>query len=777
MKKLLVVLIVLVSLLNCSTTYAAAYFTNNSALDATFVQLEKTFLKSKQVYMPLEGEFDVITGPVVNKVLPRMTTAVMKAAVNKRLNDIRVSIEIMEERLGGFSKEEYKKISEELLQESIVKSGEFYWESGNKTVWLTFGLFDSEFEEFDTLIPGNFKSMGKEKDLVDQAVLQQVEERIYKYFNQSIQAGNKVSPEIMKNLPSKLESLFIEQGLSKIITAQIMSIIHEEIYKSEVDMFDGSESIESIIETYQIMIEMLQEDRDFEREIEDYIFPADLPSPEVKEDFIKKILEGELSDSFTSGFSNAITLGELAKLLFESVELDERLQFEANTIDPNAPDYIKLAYIYGLIDGKDNLEKSLTRLEASRKLVKGIIYQRSDPDNILRIYDCAKIPAGDMMAVANSAMKERGINFEPQGMYTKQEAIVDKNAYEFVNLRGVSIPLYLDELSSVIVGESTVHLLFESNIQLEEYLKENFEDTTIGNVKRNGSYMRIDTGCALVELFTPEKGIKFTFKKGIKFADFKSDVYGPELSYKVEAKILKANEKVDMNMQVDSFYKKLNPKLDAILAKIIKPKMTTEQKIKVIHDYVVNHMTYDNNFEKGFLSPEMTLVAIDKGKGISAHYAYLFQYLCNRALIPCVFDSGTDIRNQVYSNNWWNAVYLNGEWKFVDTRWDDFNDKKISYQYYLKDKFTFMKDHNPKMGIPPEYLYPVIDGMNIKSQDELRVYLLREFYWKDGFKVTFKVANKSFKPDIGYVWPDPDIKAVLTYDAKKDLYTVTAKKR
>jgi hypothetical protein len=775
MKKSVALLIVLVILLYSPSIFAASYFTNNKDLDATFTQLEKAFLKSEQVYFPLEGEFDVITGPIVNKALPKMTNEVLKAAVNKRLNDIRVAIEIREERLGGLSKEEYKMISEELLHESITIGGEFYWEAGNKTIWLTFGTADDEFEEFDGLV-GNFKRMGKEKDEVSQADLQ-VEVKIKKYFNQSIQAGNKVSPEIMEKLPGKLESLFKELELSKIITAQIMSVIHEQIYKSNVERFDGSESIESIIESCQFIIEMLQEDRDSERQIEVYRFPNDLPSPEVKEDLIKKILNGELSDSFTSGFKNPMTLGDLAKLYFESAELDEKIQLEANSIYKNSPNYIKMAYIYGMINGKGDLEKPLTRLEASRRLVVGNIYEKSPINEALRINDSAKIPSEDIVTVANSGLRIRGLNFEPQSMYTKQEAILDRTVFEFRNvIRGYKIRIHLDELSKLIVGENTVHMLFENNEQLEEYLQSNFEDTAIGDIKRNGSYMRIDTGCALIELFTPEKGIKFTFKNGIKFADFAEEVYGPELSNKIESRVLKAGEKVSMDMQVDSIHKKLYQRLDSILTKIIKPGMTTEQKIKAIHDYVVTHIIYDLNYDSED-TPEAVLMTLDKGRGVCGGYAFLFEYLCDRASIPCVSEGGTSITSPVTPNHIWNAVFLNGEWKFVDTTWDDGNEKKISYKYFLNDKFTFMKDHSPKMGIPDIDSYPEFDGMNIKSQEELRVYVLRKFYWIDGFKVTFRMADKKLKPYVGYVWASPEVQAVLTYDAIKDLYTLTAKKK
>lgn len=80
------------------------------------------------------------------------------------------------------------------------------------------------------------------------------------------------------------------------------------------------------------------------------------------------------------------------------------------------------------------------------------------------------------------------------------------------------------------------------------------------------------------------------------------------------------------------------------------------------------------------------------------------------------------------------------------------------------------------MGVPDVNYYSDsdLDPMNIKNQDELRAYLLKKFYWVDGFKLTFRLADKNLKPTIGYL-NDPYVNIALTYDSKSNLYTVTAK--
>lgn len=775
MKKTSTVLFILVLLFSSSLVFAesaTSCFTNNGALDTAFAQLEKAFMASEQQNYTLEitrgGKTDFKA-----KMLPKMTDAAIKAAVTEVLNEIKYKIELEEEELGGLTQEDYKKISTQLIEGIKTNKGYFQYEKDLKSVYFSFGISGRDFERFDN-IKGNFASMGAQKDEVSQTDLE-VKSDVARYIQQSIQIGNKVSQDILENLPDRTDRLFKELRPSKIVAARAIVGIHRSIYESDATKYDGSESLESIIEGYRTALEWHQDEREDEKKIEYYPF-QDAPTSDVRNEIAEMLIDGKLSEYFASGFNKAITLEELARLYFESKEVDEKIEIEEGIIDPDAPDYIKNAFIYGMIDDARDLNKPLTRLEAARWLINGILYQESGVYTTLRIDDYLKIPLADQIVVANclSGIDTIGANFEPQGMYTRQDAITEKYRFEFYNIRGYNAPIYLNDTSKIVIGKNTVHLQFESKEQTEEYIQDVFEDTATGDIKRNGSYMRIDMGCALLEFFTPENGIKFTFKNGVKYIDFDDGLYGPELQYKIEPRLLNSYEKADMNMQIDSIHKKIYSKLDPVLAKIVKPNMTAEQKVKAIHDYVVTYITYDSNYTDEE-TPENLLKSIEKGRGICGDYAMFFKYMCDRASIPCTFEGGDVITSS--AGHAWNVVFLNGQWKFVDTTWDDDPKTKISYKYYLVDKFTFMKDHTPLMGVPVEEKYPEIDGMNIKSQEELRGYLLKKFYWIDGFKVTFRMADKKMKPFIGYLWPSREVKVVLTYDAKEDLYTVAAKAR
>ena len=82
----------------------------------------------------------------------------------------------------------------------------------------------------------------------------------------------------------------------------------------------------------------------------------------------------------------------------------------------------------------------------------------------------------------------------------------------YSKIRGlVPVKLWYD-VKKVIIGNDTIDILFDGKEELAAYVDfamEPLEDMEIGS-----GYTRLDMGYALLELYTPENGIKFTFKKG-----------------------------------------------------------------------------------------------------------------------------------------------------------------------------------------------------------------------------------------------------------------------
>lgn len=116
----------------------------------------------------------------------------------------------------------------------------------------------------------------------------------------------------------------------------------------------------------------------------------------------------------------------------------------------------------------------------------------------------------------------------------------------------------------------------------------------------------------------------------------------------------------------------LNIKIDEILATIITPNMTTKEKIKAIHDYIINHTIYDqesaNNVELSIENPE-TLAShkaigpLIYGLGICGGYSDTMAIFLNKLGIQ-----NYKIANESHV---WNLINLDGTWYHLDLTWDD----------------------------------------------------------------------------------------------------------
>jgi len=133
----------------------------------------------------------------------------------------------------------------------------------------------------------------------------------------------------------------------------------------------------------------------------------------------------------------------------------------------------------------------------------------------------------------------------------------------------------------------------------------------------------------------------------------------------------------------------------------IKSKLTgnTYKDIKLIHDYLVDTIDYDSNYES-IGSYTLYGALIDK-KCVCEGYARAFKYLTDAAGINCVFMQGEATNSDgTTEKHAWNAVSINGSWYLIDTTWDDpiivgrgYILSSVHYKYFLKGSDYFYKDH------------------------------------------------------------------------------------
>ncbi|MGN0329789.1 MAG: S-layer homology domain-containing protein [Kineothrix sp.] len=110
------------------------------------------------------------------------------------------------------------------------------------------------------------------------------------------------------------------------------------------------------------------------------------------------------------------------------------------------------------------------------------------------------------------------------------------------------------------------------------------------------------------------------------------------------------------------------------------------EKIKIIHDWIVKHVTYTQTGEYGCHS---TYAALVKGEAVCQGYASLFYRMCREVGINARYIPGYSF---VISRtpHAWNLVELEGKWYEVDCTADDHDDDVDYYSSFLKSQEDFL---------------------------------------------------------------------------------------
>lgn len=113
---------------------------------------------------------------------------------------------------------------------------------------------------------------------------------------------------------------------------------------------------------------------------------------------------------------------------------------------------------------------------------------------------------------------------------------------------------------------------------------------------------------------------------------------------------------------------------------IIKENMTTEEKIKKVHDYIIDSTKYDtlktDNISDDTYKSNTAYGVLIQGYGICSGYSDTM----------AIFLNALDIENYKISNDThiWNLIYINGKWVHLDSTWDDpISDKNLNRDTYF----------------------------------------------------------------------------------------------
>lgn len=130
---------------------------------------------------------------------------------------------------------------------------------------------------------------------------------------------------------------------------------------------------------------------------------------------------------------------------------------------------------------------------------------------------------------------------------------------------------------------------------------------------------------------------------------------------------------------------KIDTKIEEIISNNITTDMSDRDKVKVLHDYIINNTKYDllktGNINDNTYSSNTAYGVLIEGYGICSGYSDALSIFLNKLNIP----------NYKISNNShvWNLVKIDNSWYHIDLTWDDpvlSNGKDaIKHDYFLID--------------------------------------------------------------------------------------------
>lgn len=136
----------------------------------------------------------------------------------------------------------------------------------------------------------------------------------------------------------------------------------------------------------------------------------------------------------------------------------------------------------------------------------------------------------------------------------------------------------------------------------------------------------------------------------------------------------------------DELINKIENEVNNIIKNNLNEDMTDVEKIKAIHDYIINITVYDKESNKEVKynagGPLFSGIAASEG------YADLFSIIISKLNI--------DNFKIASSSHLWNAIEIDEEWKHIDLSWDDpidendYKNNTIVYDYYLLNSIELL---------------------------------------------------------------------------------------
>lgn len=218
----------------------------------------------------------------------------------------------------------------------------------------------------------------------------------------------------------------------------------------------------------------------------------------------------------------------------------------------------------------------------------------------------------------------------------------------------------------------TVDEVFQENIEYQYYYEK-------ANEKEQEIYKHL---YYTLKTFQKDITLKNTHLKQIEkiYNDVLMD--HPELFYvNTSFRYIDKNNDIQIIPQYDYDQKKVkqyNQQIEQSTQEIIQKankKKTSIEKIKIIYDYLIETVNYqDNDNDQNLIS-----ALVDK-KSVCAGYAKAYQYLLLKVGIESVYMTGVTLDN--HDMHAWIMIHVNGDYYYSDPTWGDIEEEGIKHHCY-----------------------------------------------------------------------------------------------
>ena len=192
-------------------------------------------------------------------------------------------------------------------------------------------------------------------------------------------------------------------------------------------------------------------------------------------------------------------------------------------------------------------------------------------------------------------------------------------------------------------------------------------------------------------------------------------------NYYIEPQEGKANYLIDSLQTEQDVQNAINSVKTKINDIVNRAQGTNYDKIKFVHDELINLITYDKSLGTNSSNIYGALV---ENRCVCEGYAESFKIILDALNIPCVvvYGDGIDAEGNTEAHAWNYVKMDNGRWYAVDTTWDDpiiIGNGSASgidrYKYFLKGSRNFIETHKPDGNVSGEgntFEYPTLSEID-----------------------------------------------------------------